>query len=130
MGETDYISERHHLICLHPDWWAEVKITMAALLSKMDILMEKQDSLGNRIFVDNGKPSIQTQLINIETYMEEMREAKLRHRMTIVENAILEMRKYQTSQSSVALLIITPLIGVAVIAIGRWIYLLYIQHPL
>jgi len=45
-----------HVVCLHEDRWQ-------ALMRQLTEMTDKVDRMHDRLFVDNGKPSIQTALI-------------------------------------------------------------------
>ena len=84
----------HPMVCLHEDRWQ-------ALMKQLSEMTAKVDRMHDRLFVDNGKPSMQTSLIQgdarfarIETHLAGLAQSMKRNADTsagvAVEQATLE----------------------------------------
>ena len=120
----------HPISCLHEGEWVKVHLTQEALLKGQDEIIERQKEFGKKMFVDNGNSCIQTQLNELKNYSLELKSSKIRERMNDVEEAIEKLVSYQKTINNILLIVGTPIVLAIIAGICRWIYILFINHPL
>ena len=105
--------------CLHPERWAQVSTQYDQIIANQTEFKIDFHNMAKRMFVDNGTDSIQTQLCQLSNYCNDMRDARVRERITKLE----QIAKIQTCIGGVTGL------GIATL-VGRWLYTLLQSHPL
>ncbi len=106
-------SDGHNDKCLHPERWAEVQIKMAVLQESINDKFRNVQSatddmrvmlrdMHDRLFIDNGNPSVQTRLQRVEAAVSGM----------ISNTSDIEKLKFKMNMiATVSLLTLSAVVG-------------------